>query len=195
MKFHLLNSRVRQLATAVVLSAGAVVPAWAAQVNIPNPEHIGVSVDVGMIDVVFQVMNTGFPINIGIDIGSIQELVKTDRGNTAKYLLSTDHIATTCGGLGVGDSCNVNAYYDVSDADPSIITNDYGIWGAEILVPWTTTDGMRSGSALGTAVVAVFGPEFHGVLSIPESSTWVMMLVGFGVLGLAGLRKAKVGAA
>ena len=129
MKFHLLNSRVRQLATAVVLSAGAVVPAWAAQVNIPNPEHIGVSVDVGMIDVVFQVMNTGFPINIGIDIGSIQELVRTDRGNTAKYLLSTDHIATTCGGLGVGDSCNVNAYYDVSDADPSIITNDYGIWG------------------------------------------------------------------
>jgi hypothetical protein len=58
-------------------------------------------------------------------------------------------------------------------------------------VPWTTNDGLLSGTGFGLGGVRISvtltGAAIDG---IPEPSTWAMLLVGFGGVGFMTWRRA-----
>ena len=73
-----------------------------------------------------------------------------------------------------------------TDGSPLVID---GLWGLTI----------GNGSALGGSLDTLFftaGPNgesdgLFGSLAVPEPSTWAMLLLGFGALGLAAMRRRR----
>ena len=58
-------------------------------------------------------------------------------------------------------------------------------------VPWTTNDGLLSGTAFGLGGVRISVTLAGGSIDgIPEASTWAMLLVGFGGVGFMAWRRA-----
>jgi hypothetical protein len=190
MKYCGPDARLRSIVVAALLSMGVFASARAAQVEVSNPDFKAVAESQDTVDIVFGVNNTGVPDKVAVGIRQITESVTASSGDTAKDVLSDGSIIdTTCGTLGVKQSCSVTARYDIFDADPfdKDKTVDNGAWIAGITVSWTTATAM--GSASGAAFVIVGDPQLR--VAIPEPSTWVELLVGFSTLGFAGYRRAR----
>jgi PEP-CTERM motif len=195
MKYGGRDVHLRTIVVVALLSTGVLASARAAQVEVSNPDFKAVAESQDTIDIMFGVNNTGVPDKVAVDIGEITEFVTKSSGDTENDVLSDGSIieTTTCGTLGVKKGCDVLARYDILDADPFDKDKhpDVGVWNAGISVPWTTIDGMHSGSASGMALVIVGDPQSR--FAIPEPSTWVGLLVGFSALGLVGYFRARSG--
>jgi hypothetical protein len=65
-----------------------------------------------------------------------------------------------------------------------------GVWLAALSVPWITSDGLLSGTAFGLGGVKISVTSTGAAIAgIPEPSTWVMLLVGFGGVGFMAWRR------
>ena len=149
------------------------------------------------VEITFEVINTGVPIKLNVDIGQITEFVAPQVGDTTNHVLSTNSItATTCGTLGIKQICTVNALYDILNGDPfdKVHPAQNGVWIAGLNVPWTSSDELSSGKAQSYAPVVISVSALGGH-AVPEPSTWGMILLGFGGIGFVGYRKARVAAA
>ena len=118
MKYSLLRPLVWQLVIAGLTSM-FVSRAYADQVEINRPDTVTVSKNADTVEFTFEVVNTGVPIKLNVDIGQITEFVSPQLGDTKNHVLRTNAITgTTCGTLGVKQSCTVDALYDVLNGDP-----------------------------------------------------------------------------
>jgi hypothetical protein len=91
-------------------------------------------------------------------------------------------------------SYTVDAFFDVLDGDPFNKVNPAqdGIWLAVLPVPWTTSDGLLSGTGFGLGGVRISVTLTGAAIAwIPEPSTWAMLLVGYGGVGFAAWRRAS----
>ena len=173
---------------------------YAAQVAISSPDTLTVSKNADTVEIIFQVINTGVPIKLSVDIGQITEFAAPANtggpNDTENHVLSPNSVETTCGTLVVKQSCSVTALYDVLNGDPfdKVKPAHDGVWVASISVPWTSSDGASSGSASSFTPV-VISVSLVGANAIPEPSTWAMILLGFVGIGVMGYRKATVAAA
>ena len=166
------------------------------QVAISSPDSVVVSKDADTVEFTFEIVNTGVPIKLNVNIGQISEFVAPQLGDTVTHVLSTNSItATTCGALAVKQSCTVSALYDILNGDPFNKVNPAhdAVWIAGLDVPWTSSDEQSSGSAQSFAGVRI-SVAAVGSNTVPEPSTWAMILLGFGGLGFMGYRKARVAA-
>jgi hypothetical protein len=170
---------------------------YANQVEVNLPAAVTVSKNADNVEITFEVVNTGVPIKLNVDIGQITEFVAPQVGDTKNHILSTNSIiSTTCGTLGIKQSCTVNALYDVLNGNPFDKVNPArdGVWIAGLNVPWTSSDEQSSGIAQSFAGVTI-SVSAVGATAVPELSIWAMMLLGFGGLWFAGYGKARVAAA
>jgi PEP-CTERM motif len=196
MKYSLLRTFVGQLILAVLASIFSL-SSYANQVEVSVPAIVTVSKNADIAEVVFEVINTGVPIKLSVDIGQISEFAAPANiggpNDTTNHVLSPNSVETTCGTLVVKQSCSVTALYDVLNGDPfdKVKPAHDGIWVASISVPWTSSDGASSGSAFSFTPV-VISVSLVGANAIPEPSTWAMILLGFGGLGFMGYRKGSV---
>lgn len=194
MKYSLLRPLVWQLVIAGLTSM-FVSRAYADQVEINRPDTVTVSKNADTVEFTFEVVNTGVPIKLNVDIGQITEFVSPQLGDTKNHVLSTNSIiGTTCGTLGVKQSCTVNALYDVLNGDPFNKVNPArdGIWIAGLHVPWTSSGEKGTAASYAGVIISV---SSVGANAVPEPSTWAMILLGFGGLGFMGYRKARVATA
>jgi hypothetical protein len=133
-------------------------------------------------------------------------------GNTALPTFVRDNIASFVEGSGLGTAWDgvtapspaEQALYNLLTAQvpPYVITSDTGnvafgtpfefvnAWG-----PFGPVTGSSNDYVIGTSNIDVFQRTVDERLtsSVPEPSTWAMMLIGFAGLGYAGYRKAKRG--
>jgi hypothetical protein len=66
-----------------------------------------------------------------------------------------------------------------------------GVWFAVLSVPWTTSDGLLSGTGFGLGRVKIRVTSTGAAIAgIPVPSTWAMLLVGFGGIGFMAWRRA-----
>jgi hypothetical protein len=102
--------------------------------------------------------------------GNIGSVEVTVRGNTASYGL------TNYGPIGI-TGVGIDQYITLSGLQAS-----------------TPTTSFTLSNIGGGGFVAIGELEVSGTLStVPEPSTWALMLVGFGGLGLLGVRKPRKG--
>lgn len=196
MKSSMRRTSFRRLAIAALLSLFAS-GSYASQVEVSLPATVTVSKNADTVEITFDVINTGVPIKLNVEIGQLTEFVAPQVGDTTNHVLSTNSItATTCGTLGVKQSCTVNALYDVLNGDPfdKVHPAQNGVWIAGLNVPWISSDEQSSGTEHSFAGV-IISVSALGANAVPEPSTWAMILLGFAGIGLMGYRKATAAAA
>ena len=160
---------------------------YAAQVEVSLPATVTVSKNADTVEITFEVINTGVPIKLNVDIGLITEFVAPQVGDTKNHVLSTNSItATTCGTLGIKKSCTANALYDILNGDPvdKVHPAQNGVRIAGLNVPWRSGDELSSGIAQSYAPVIISVSALGGH-TVPEPSTWGTILLGFGGIGFA----------
>ena len=196
MKHKALDAHLRPIAISAFLCVLAIAPARAAQVEVNNP-GMTVSKDADTVELVYTVINTGVASNMPVTIGTPTEAIKPffdgPTNDTKNHILTIGPIDSMCVTLAVKGSCTVDAFFDVFDGDPFNKVNPAhdGVWLAVLSVPWTTSDGLLSGTAFGLGGVRISvtltGASIQG---IPEPSTWAMLLVGFGGVGFMAWSRA-----
>jgi hypothetical protein len=91
---------LRWIVTLALLSTGVCASARSGQVEVSNPAIRYVAEDADTIDILFDVINTGVPDKVAVDIGSITEVVTpADRDTQNDVSSDGSIIETTCGTL------------------------------------------------------------------------------------------------
>jgi hypothetical protein len=190
------NACLRRIAIAAFLCVLGMAPARAEQVEVNNP-LMTVSKDADMVELVYTVINTGVASNMPVTIGDPTEFIKPffdgPTNDTKNHVLTIGPIDSMCGTLAVKASCTVDAFFGVLDGDPFNKVNpaQNGVWLAVLSVPWTTSDGLLSGTGFGLGGVKISVTLTGAAIAgIPEPSTWAMLLVGFGGVGFMAWRRS-----
>ena len=90
-----------------------------------------------------------------------------------------------------------NEAYGINDSGQVVGASIVG--GVEYATEWSGGSIINLGKLTGSTFSAAYGindaGQIVGIGTVPESSTWAMMLISFGGLAFAGYRRARAGCA
>ena len=98
---------------------------------------------------------------------------------TSGTITSFEFMAVTSGNISVGDYFGINS--------TSSLAGSFGGW----ILPADLNELSKTNNIFGYNFGGASGVTFTATTTIPEPSTWAMMLLGFAGLGYAGYRRAK----
>ena len=148
-------------------------------------------------------LGNGFVDTFDLSGGSMERLISNGELDSPWGLtIAPSSFGSLAGDLLVGNFGNgaINAYNAVTGA--FVATLD-GLDGSPLAIDglWGLTVGNNAGGGFSNVLYFTAGPNgesegLFGSLSVPEPSTWAMMLLGFAGLGFAGYhQRRKLGAA
>jgi uncharacterized protein (TIGR03118 family) len=139
----------------------------------------------------------GFVDTFDLSGGSMQRLISNGALNSPWGLaIAPSSFGSLAGDLLVGNfgDGTINAY----TMDGTFVGALDGLDGSPLAIDglWALMIGNNAGGGLSNVLYFTAGPGgesegLFGSLSVPEPSTWAMMLIGFAALGFAGYRRTQ----
>jgi uncharacterized protein (TIGR03118 family) len=138
----------------------------------------------------------GFVDTFDLSGGSMQRLISNGALNSPWGLaIAPSSFGSLAGDLLVGNFGDgmINAY----KTDGTFVESLDGLNGIPLVIDglWGLMVGNNAGGGLANTLYFTAGPSgesegLFGALTVPEPSTWVMMLIGFAALGYSGYRRS-----
>ena len=140
---------------------------------------------------------TNFGRSFGLSIGGGGGLVVGFAGNAVQYLDSAGFIAQSAFPLGFDPSAYNSYRLSVSGGLQSFSINGTSIFSNQAIIPGLDTPsfiffGDGTGFANASANIRSVVFTFPGAGGVPEPASWALMISGFGLVGGALRRRAKV---